>query len=186
MSKETIGASKPAVKQSLSNEWDEFETWIKSRYKPGSAMLQKDADGDYCHMYTMLEWGGWKARADMLAADARDPDLTKPPCGECGAMTATEAETMCICGGDKDDCQGTSLWPDDEPAQQVAVPQAEMNPLWLATHPDKLGPPQAERVPMTQSEIDDLPSCGVNDGSQAWLRGFLRLVEAHHGIGVKP
>lgn len=41
-----------------------------------------------------------------------EPDLTSPPCLECGAMTAKEAETMCICGGDKDSCHGCDLWPD--------------------------------------------------------------------------
>ena len=35
-----------------------------------------------------------------------------PPCMECGAMTAKQAETMCRCGGDKDDCHGVRLWPD--------------------------------------------------------------------------
>ena len=99
------------------------------------------------------------------------------------------AADLILTGGTVERIQAIALLQDTakhEEAQAAAVPQAEMNPLWLATHPDKLGPPQAERVPMTQSEIDDLPSCGVNDGSQAWLRGFLRLVEAHHGIGVKP
>ena len=43
-----------------------------------------------------------------------DEKLQKPPCLECGAMTAKEAETMCICGGDKDYCHGQDLWPDDE------------------------------------------------------------------------
>ena len=31
---------------------------------------------------------------------------------ECGAMTPKEAEAKCRCGGDKDDCHGTQLWPD--------------------------------------------------------------------------
>jgi septum formation topological specificity factor MinE len=44
--------------------------------------------------------------------DNGEPDITKPPCLECGAMTAKEAETKCICGGDKDDCHGCELWPD--------------------------------------------------------------------------
>jgi hypothetical protein len=33
-----------------------------------------------------------------------------PPCSECGALTLSEAETMCICNGDKDDCHGCHLW----------------------------------------------------------------------------
>ncbi len=35
-----------------------------------------------------------------------------PPCAECGAETPEQAETMCHCGGDKDDCHGCRLWPD--------------------------------------------------------------------------
>lgn len=35
-----------------------------------------------------------------------------PPCVECGAMTELEAETKCICSGDKDNCHGCDLWPD--------------------------------------------------------------------------
>lgn len=37
----------------------------------------------------------------------------EPPCEECGAMTQKEAETMCICGGDKDHCHGCDLWLDE-------------------------------------------------------------------------
>ncbi|MCK5607542.1 hypothetical protein KAR91_37005 [Candidatus Pacearchaeota archaeon] len=47
----------------------------------------------------------------MREADER---LQNPPCLECGAMTAKEAETMCICAGDKDYCHGQDLWPDGE------------------------------------------------------------------------
>lgn len=36
----------------------------------------------------------------------------EPPCMECGAKTPEEAETVCRCGGDKDDCHGCQLWPD--------------------------------------------------------------------------
>ena len=45
---------------------------------------------------------------DMAAAEAR---YAVPPCLECGAVSAEEAETKCICGGDKDDCHGCHLWP---------------------------------------------------------------------------
>jgi hypothetical protein len=38
--------------------------------------------------------------------------LSQPPCSECGAMTPEEAETLCICSGDKDHCHGCDLWPD--------------------------------------------------------------------------
>lgn len=51
-----------------------FETWMRTRYKPGCAQLQKDSDGDYTHLYTMMEWAGRPApssppttnRANML------------------------------------------------------------------------------------------------------------------------
>ena len=38
--------------------------------------------------------------------------MKAPPCMECGAEAPEQAETMCRCGGDKDDCHGTRLWPD--------------------------------------------------------------------------
>jgi hypothetical protein len=59
-------------------------------------------------------------------AQAAQVDAWKlPPCSECGAKTALEAETMCICAGDKDDCHGTSIWPDDAPtAEPVAQGEA--------------------------------------------------------------
>ena len=44
-----------------------------------------------------------------LESDAR---WYEPPCLECGAKTPEEAEALCRCGGDKDSCHGTSLWPD--------------------------------------------------------------------------
>ena len=41
-------------------------------------------------------------------AEAR---YAQPPCLECGAETPEQAETMCNCAGDKDDCHGCHLWP---------------------------------------------------------------------------
>jgi hypothetical protein len=38
---------------------------------------------------------------------------TEPPCQECGAMTEEEAEEKCICSGDKDNCHGCELWPEE-------------------------------------------------------------------------
>ncbi len=35
----------------------------------------------------------------------------EPPCLECGANTEEEAQTLCHCAGDKDDCHGCQLWP---------------------------------------------------------------------------
>ena len=46
---------------------------------------------------------------------------TKPPCIECGAVTEKQAETMCICSGDKDHCHGCDLW--DTPASPEATPE---------------------------------------------------------------
>lgn len=40
-------------------------------------------------------------------------EYTIPPCLECGALTQKEAETLCICSGDKDNCQGSAIWPGD-------------------------------------------------------------------------
>jgi hypothetical protein len=39
------------------------------------------------------------------------PDRSKPPCLECGATTAKESETMCMCTGNKYRCHGCELWP---------------------------------------------------------------------------
>lgn len=61
------------------------------------------------------DWPGLCARhgdehtADVQAAEAA---YSKPPCQECGAMTLEEAAKLCRCGGDKDDCHGSRLWPD--------------------------------------------------------------------------
>jgi hypothetical protein len=52
--------------------------------------------------------------------DSIDPEMIRefdarynePPCLDCGAKTKEEAEKMCICGGDKDNCHGCHLWPD--------------------------------------------------------------------------
>lgn len=52
-----------------------------------------------------------KMAAEIATADER---AKHPPCMECGAKTAKEAETMCHCSGDKDDCHGCQLWPDVE------------------------------------------------------------------------
>lgn len=50
-----------------------------------------------------------KLKAEIARADAR---YVVPPCLECGAETPKQAETVCRCGGDKDDCHGQQLWPD--------------------------------------------------------------------------
>ena len=66
-------------------------------------------------------------RAQQDTGVEHEPDRSKPPCLECGAMTQTEAESMCICAGDKDDCHGTELWPDDLPVLH-AHPVASQQP----------------------------------------------------------
>tara|TARA_R110002020_G_scaffold461823_4_gene681003 strand:+ start:3625 stop:3891 length:267 start_codon:yes stop_codon:yes gene_type:complete len=38
--------------------------------------------------------------------------LSTAPCIECGAMNEKEAEKLCNCSGDKDDCHGCQLWPE--------------------------------------------------------------------------
>jgi hypothetical protein len=52
-------------------------------------------------------------RREMARMDAESrARLSVPPCLDCGAQNAAEAETMCHCAGDKDDCHGCHLWPD--------------------------------------------------------------------------
>ena len=60
------------------------------------------------------EWVDPAEIAEARAAlhPATEPDRSKPPCLECGAATPEEAEKMCICAGDKDNCHGCELWPD--------------------------------------------------------------------------
>jgi hypothetical protein len=41
-----------------------------------------------------------------------DKEYDNPPCLDCGAKTKEEAQEMCICNGDKDNCHGCHLWPD--------------------------------------------------------------------------
>lgn len=59
---------------------------------------------DLCHKCYQV--GMAEMRGTQIGREKR------PPCLECGAMTSKEAETMCICNGDKDDCHGCELWPD--------------------------------------------------------------------------
>lgn len=69
---------------------------------------------------TTTEWPDALEDAHDIGASAVDADVMpqtephrdKPPCLECGAMTAKEAESLCVCAGDKDDCHGCELWPD--------------------------------------------------------------------------
>lgn len=50
---------------------------------------------------------------ELAAELAAAAELYKnPPCQECGAMTPEEAETKCLCAGDRDHCHGGELWPD--------------------------------------------------------------------------
>ena len=53
--------------------------------------------------YTPLEM----RNALMRMVDVADHAVYEnPPCIECGAKTEKEAESMCICAGDKDNCHG--------------------------------------------------------------------------------
>lgn len=50
--------------------------------------------------------------AEMWERDARlMAEPAAPPCLQCGAMTAEEAETKCL-GAAVDDCHGNRLWQD--------------------------------------------------------------------------
>lgn len=69
-----------------------------------------------CDMRTKLVGDGCELcnqeLAAMIAAD--NARRKQAPCMECGANNPKEAETMCRCSGDKDDCHGCELWPDAE------------------------------------------------------------------------
>ena len=55
----------------------------------------------------------WVIGRDGIKRWADDGTPTDGSCKECGAKNAAQSEAMCICNGDKDDCHGTKLWPDD-------------------------------------------------------------------------
>lgn len=71
-----------------------------------------------CNLRTKLVGDGCHICNPKLAAEleaemrAAEEAYSKPPCQECGALTPEEAETKCRCGGDKDHCHGSDLWPD--------------------------------------------------------------------------
>lgn len=69
-----------------------------------------------CDMRTKLVGDGCELcnqeLAAMIAAD--NARRKQALCMECGANNPKEAETMCRCSGDKDDCHGCELWPDAE------------------------------------------------------------------------
>ena len=66
------------------------------------------SDGDFVSSFE--DWCGQRLVAPELASN--DERYKQPPCLDCGAKTKEEAETMCICAGDKDHCHGCDLWPD--------------------------------------------------------------------------
>lgn len=68
-------------------------------------MTDRECNRNNCQHFTDAECPGTEGECVMLRP-------IKPPCIECGAMTPEEAETKCICGGDKDHCHGCELWPD--------------------------------------------------------------------------
>lgn len=71
-------------------------------------------ENDDLKVYT-LNWDTWREEkiVDWIITKENEkykleqnkkPDLSKPPCQECGTTTPEETETMCICSGDKDNC----------------------------------------------------------------------------------
>ena len=54
----------------------------------------------------------WFMGRDGVKRWADDGMPTDGSCAECGAKNAEQAESMCICCGDKDHCHGVTLWPD--------------------------------------------------------------------------
>lgn len=67
-----------------------------------------------CDLRTRLVGDGCPICNPELAAEieAENEKYRHPPCQDCGAMTPEEAETKCVCSGDRDSCHGTELWPD--------------------------------------------------------------------------
>ena len=55
----------------------------------------------------------WVMGRDGVKRWADDGAPVDGSCAECGAKDAAQAATMCICSGDKDDCHGGQLWPDN-------------------------------------------------------------------------
>lgn len=82
----------------------------------GSILALKSLDSCNISVFVRLDKPANEHKADFLWP--HDPNSPKeaayadgPPCRECGAMTPEQAETMCLCAGDKDNCHGCSLWP---------------------------------------------------------------------------
>ena len=67
-----------------------------------------------CDMRTKLVGDGCEHCNPELAAmiTADNARRKQAPCMECGANNQKEAETMCRCSGDKDDCHDCELWLD--------------------------------------------------------------------------
>lgn len=84
--------------QLLSNGTYEFTTYAEK------AALREVA-------VTFFYW--WHNQPGSNTADAFDDWLKlQARCVDCGARTPEEAETKCICSGDKDYCHGQTLWPE--------------------------------------------------------------------------
>lgn len=69
---------------------------------------------------------------------ANDERRKHAPCIECGAATAKEAETKCLCSGDKDDCHGCQLWPDGQDpraADEADAQEVKQDSFWT---PDEI------------------------------------------------
>jgi hypothetical protein len=70
--------------------------------------------------------------------------------------------------------------------------ESKHNPLWLATHPDKLTTPPAAPVPLTDEQINKLrQQYGVTSDGRGikeftYVVDFARAIEAAHGITAAP
>lgn len=69
------------------------------------------ADIDITPLCPLAAYDRVAAERDAMEAERDDLRCKVPPCLECGAVTAKDAETKCKCSGDKDDCHGCGLWP---------------------------------------------------------------------------
>lgn len=78
---------------------------LRYGYAPGHYMNTCRRCGEVVHD---VDKRAWCCRACAEARHAYE----QPPCYQCGAMSAEEAETNCLGAAAGDDCHGNQLWPD--------------------------------------------------------------------------
>lgn len=108
---------------------------------------------------------------------AKDERLKYAPCIECGAKDANEAETLCLCAGDKDDCHGCQLWPDGVTAPPATPGLVEaLDHIGGLSRALRSGGPD----PMDLQELSDALEEAVNTAHAA-----LAALAAHDARGAQ-